>query len=146
MSKKKGLMPDTSYPYKANGGSCAYVATKVVAKITAVSYCSNYLTPGSCTPAIVNAMLQKGPLSVGIDGGTSDFMYYASGVFTAACSQDNHAVTLVGYGVDPTAGDYWLIRNSWGTSWGMSGYAEIKNNDANVHSCFVNNECIQAAC
>jgi len=65
-------------------------------------------------------MLQKGPLAVGIDGGTSGFMNYKSGVLTTKCSQDNHAVTLVGYGVDAVAGDYWLIRNSWGTSWGMS--------------------------
>ena len=37
----------------------------------------------------------------------------------------DHAVTAVGYGTDPTAGPYYLVRNSWGTSWGMAGYVMI---------------------
>ena len=144
--KSKGLMADKAYPYLAYAGSCKYAANKVVAKITGVKHCSNYKKKGSCTAAIVNTMLQNGPIAVGIDGGTNAFMYYKSGVFNARCSQDNHAVALIGYGVDPKAGDYWLIRNSWGTWWGMKGYGKIKNNDANKFSCFVTNEAIQAVC
>ena len=34
----------------------------------------------------------------------------------------DHAVVAVGYGTDPTYGAYFLVRNSWGTSWGESGY------------------------
>lgn len=38
----------------------------------------------------------------------------------------NHAVTLVGYGTDPELGDYWIVRNHWGTTWGEDGYIRIK--------------------
>ena len=55
----KGLMADSSYSSQANSGNCQYQASKVVAKITAVIYCSNYLKPGSCNPEIVNKMLLK---------------------------------------------------------------------------------------
>ena len=56
------------------------------------------------------------------------FQSYSSGVLTnaAACGTNlDHAVTAVGYGVDPTYGPYYLVRNSWGKGWGMQGYVNI---------------------
>jgi len=50
----------------------------------------------------------------------SDFMSYKSGTYMKAdCSQNNggHAVSIVGY-----KDNYWIVRNSWGSNWGMSGY------------------------
>merc|ERR1712130_705379 len=60
---------------------------------------------------------------VGITGG------YSSGVYSG-CAYDsnialNHAVQLVGYGTDPAEGDYWIVRNSWGTGWGEGGYIRL---------------------
>jgi C1A family cysteine protease len=144
--KSKGLMAESAYKYTANQGSCKYSATKVVAKITGTSYCSNYYKAGSCTATIVNSLLQKGPQAVGIDGGTSGFSNYKSGVFTGTCSNDNHAVVLVGYGVDASKGEFWIIRNSWGSSWGASGYIRVKRNDANKNSCYITNEAVACTC
>jgi C1A family cysteine protease len=73
------------------------------------------------------AALANGPVAVTVCAGTWD--NYMGGVFTncaASCSVD-HAVLLVGYGTDPTLGDYFLIQNSWGTWWGEKGFIRLPN-------------------
>ena len=53
-------------------------------------------------------------------------MYKTGVVNTASCfKQINHGVTGVGYGVDPKAGKYYIVRNSWGVAWGDKGYVKI---------------------
>jgi len=143
--KKNGLMADSDYPYTASKGSCKFSSSKVVGRITGTSYCSNYKKQGSCTASIVKSMVQKGPLAVGIDGGNDGFMNYKSGIFDGDCSDDNHAVILVGFGSD-SSGEYWIVRNSWGSSWGMNGYVKVKRNDSNNNSCYVSNEAVACTC
>uniref|UniRef100_A0ABD2WLI3 Peptidase C1A papain C-terminal domain-containing protein n=1 Tax=Trichogramma kaykai TaxID=54128 RepID=A0ABD2WLI3_9HYME len=63
----------------------------------------------------------------------SFFGFTIAGVFfESECTEAlDHAVLIVGYGSDPRHGDYWLVKNSWGTDWGESGYFRIKRDDKN---------------
>lgn len=63
-----------------------------------------------------------------------DFFTYKGGVYynTTNVYYGGHAVRLIGYGVDPIAGNYWLGANSWGTTWGEAGFFKIK---AGVNNC-----------
>ncbi len=75
--------------------------------------------------------LNEQPVSVSIDASTRDFYLYSSGLFTASCGINlNHAVNLVGYGSSDD-GDYYILRNSWGTSWGDEGYMYLPRGDYN---------------
>ncbi len=73
---------------------------------------------------------------------TTAFQNYTGGIFTntsTTCSTSpcyntatNHAISLVGWGYDATYGDYWILRNSWGPTWGESGYMRIAASAARV--------------
>jgi len=70
------------------------------------------------------ALYQYGPLSMAVNA--SLFQYYTGGIFNQACTtQLNHAVTLVGWGV-LNGVNYWIVKNSWGSNWGESGYIRMK--------------------
>jgi len=144
--KTYGLMAETSYPYEGRDSTCRYNSSKVAARVTGFTYCSSYGRENPCTVDKVYNILTRGPASVGIDGGSRDFMNYSSGILDDRyCSQDNHAVLLVGYGVE-NGREYWLVRNSWGSGWGINGHVKVLNNDSNHHSCYVTNEVYQFSC
>lgn len=82
-------------------------------------------------------MYEIGPIPVALNAGK--LYKYTKGVFApSSCdaSKLNHAVLIVGYGTDEESGmDYWLVKNSWGTSWGLEGYFKIERG---VGMCGIN--------
>ena len=84
------------------------------------------------------ALVNKGPLSIGLNAGLSTFTTYSSGVYSDVnCNPNiqNHAALLIGYGVDVVNGvnvPFWLIKNSWGTGWGIKGFVKILRTNSNL--------------
>ncbi|KAI3872792.1 hypothetical protein MKX03_018995 [Papaver bracteatum] len=81
--------------------------------------------------------VSKQPVSVAIDASGQDFQFYSSGVFAGTCGTElDHGVTAVGYGTDSDGTKYWLVKTSWGTSWGENGYIRMQRDvDANQGLC-----------
>ena len=75
----------------------------------------------------LQAALVNGPVSVAIEADQTLFTSYVSGVITtASCGTAvDHGVLAVGYGTDATYGGYFLVKNSWSSAWGESGYVRI---------------------
>ena len=73
------------------------------------------------------------PVSVAIEADTFYFQSYSGGVLDSSlCGTTlDHGVLVVGYGSENGL-DYWLVKNSWGITWGLDGYVKIlKTNSSN---------------
>jgi len=74
----------------------------------------------------MKTMLESGVLSVAIQANQYAFQSYSSGIFDSSnCgTRLDHATNIVGWGGSGSA-EYWIMRNSWGTTWGESGYMQM---------------------
>jgi len=115
--KNKGIGTEASYPYTARDGSC-----KTVPAASTISGFKDI--PRSNEKALQSAVDMQ-PVSVAIEADQSGFQHYKSGIFSGPCGKSlDHGVLAVGYGTD-AGKDYWKVKNSWGLSWGDSGYIRL---------------------
>ncbi|KAK3432988.1 hypothetical protein EUGRSUZ_D00505 [Eucalyptus grandis] len=119
---KGGLTTEANYPYRGNERTCNTAKTGYhAASITGYED-----VPANNEKALLQAVANQ-PVSVAVEAGGYDFQFYSSGVFTGSCGTSvDHAVTVVGYGKTSGGTMYWLLKNSWGTGWGESGYMRIE--------------------
>ena len=136
--KQYGIDTEASYPYVAEQGNCSYNASNVGFNIS--TYVDVALKGNETNLKIQTATI--GPLYVSINA--TQIQLYNGGVFnpTNCTKATNHAVLVVGYGHDLATGlDYWIVKNSWGTRWGVRGYIYVVRNKGNKcgianHACY----------
>mmetsp|Transcript_13522 Transcript_13522/g.49193 ORF Transcript_13522/g.49193 Transcript_13522/m.49193 type:complete len:347 (-) Transcript_13522:191-1231(-) len=115
-----GIDSEKDYPYVGADGTCD--KTKEAKHV-------GFITGYEDVPAMDEEALMKAvanqPVSVAIEADQSGFQLYAGGVFDGECGTAlDHGVLAVGYDI---TGDvpYWIIKNSWGETWGMEGYMQM---------------------
>ena len=120
---------ESTYPYTSGAGqtgSCLFEE----ASATSVSVAS-YVNVTPSNKAQMKAALDQQPLAVAIEADKMVFQTYSSGVLTSSRCGTNldHAVLAVGYGTEDGQ-DYWLVKNSWNTTWGDQGYIKLGMDDS----------------
>lgn len=129
-----GGVMDSALPYNP-GAVCPLSALPHPYKIGDWAYV-NPASPMSIptTDAIKSAIYNHGPVAASLCVGGA-FQRYGGGVFntdersTCGTNKVNHAIVLVGWN---DSNNTWILRNSWGTGWGESGYMEIVRGVSNV--------------
>jgi len=124
-----GLETEADYPYTAQDGTCQFDQSKIAVSI------SSFADVDHTEAALQAAVAAHGPISIAIDAGESSFQFYSGGVYSdPGCSPQalDHGVLAVGYGTASDGTAYWLVKNSWGTDWGLSGYIWMARNDNNM--------------
>ncbi|XP_059494450.1 procathepsin L-like [Stegostoma tigrinum] len=124
--RNKGINSAATYPYTARRGRCRFQRNKVAARI------KGYKRVRRRERALARAAKRVGPIAVAIHAGRRSFHLYRRGVYyDRRCSQRlNHAVLLVGFGRERGM-NYWLVKNSWGRSWGDRGYIKMAKDRRN---------------
>jgi C1A family cysteine protease len=122
-AESHALETEAEYPYVAKTGlfACKYDAAKGKVKVTTY----HDVTPKSSDA--FKAALALSPVSVAIEADQPVFHQYTGGIITSSsCGTSlDHGVLTVGWGTDATAGDYYIVKNSWTTGWGEKGYVRI---------------------
>jgi len=105
---QKGLCLTSEYPYTARQGTCKQCAAKST-KCTGSKKLSSEAAQATA--------LEANTVSIGVYIG-ANFQSYKSGIFSGPCGSGGHAMVLVGF-----TSDAWIVKNSWGASWGDQGYS-----------------------
>nr|AFP73333.1 cysteine protease [Solanum peruvianum] len=119
-----GISRESDYEYLGEQYTC-----RSQEKTAAVQISSYKVVPEGETSLL--QAVTKQPVSIGI-AASQDLQFYAGGTYDGSCADRiNHAVTAIGYGTDEKGQKYWLLKNSWGTSWGENGFMKIIRDSGN---------------
>jgi cathepsin L len=110
----------SAYPYTAKDGTCRYKSSLGKVNVKSINNVQSRSIPQ------LKAAIAMGPTSVTVEADRSVFQQYTGGILnSSACGTNlDHAITAIGYGTSGTQ-DYYIVRNSWGASWGDHGYINI---------------------
>jgi cathepsin L len=121
-----GLCTESGYPYTSGTTGQKGTCTTTCTKNTAVAPKSFTDVAKNSDSALMTALASQ-PVSIAIQANQPAFQLYKSGVLTGTCGSNlDHGVLAVGYGTWTDGTDYYKVKNSWGTGWGMSGYILIQ--------------------
>lgn len=134
INQNNGLCSDEDYPY-VSGNSGMSDKCLTTCKTEPNTKVLSHVDIPISDLALMQVLSQQ-PVSVALEADQSGFQFYSSGVFTGECGTLlDHGVGLVGYGVNTTNNlSYYILRNSWGTSWGDNGYMYLgRGNDPSTN-------------
>jgi len=116
-----GIDSEEDYPYTSGGGITGNCINSKLAN--KVAHFTSYKDITQTEAAMAAQVCSSGPLSIAVDAIT--WSSYTGGIMTDCTgTQLDHGVLIVGFD-DNNSPPYWIVKNSWGTSWGEAGYIRL---------------------
>jgi C1A family cysteine protease len=138
LSQNGGLESYDSYSYVGRDQSCKFQESLSVVNIT------GYKDLDKNETEIAAVLASVGPLSAAVNAGGIEWQFYVGGVLEPwICNPQSldHGITIVGYGTEKTflgqEKEVWIIKNSWGETWGVKGYVYLlrNSNECGISEC-----------
>ncbi|GAB6024158.1 hypothetical protein CHUAL_008869 [Chamberlinius hualienensis] len=126
-----GIELNADYPFVGKKGQCSEDQSK---KIECIGYYT--MSVAGDEELLETLVAFYGPSAVAVDGRLNTFVFYKQGVYNDKdcrnqTGRETYALLAVGYDKDSSAGDYWILKNSWGITWGEEGYIRLARNKNN---------------
>jgi len=133
-AQKNAIYEESKYPYNGRDNACKDKGEGLVKAIKPIR-----VTPDN--GAQLRAAITAGPVSVAVAAGNMYFQGYYGGILNAPACKPNldHGITAVGYGSENGV-NYYIVKNSWGSSWGESGYIRLAATESGPGTCGVQRE------
>jgi len=121
--RNKGIASEASYKYKAEAGNCK----ENVQSVTTITGYTDVITMNETQLMLA---VNIGPVAMVVEAQSLVFQFYSSGVLDDdSCGTDlDHTALIVGYATSDDGKDYWIVKNSWGVTWGVNGYIFLVRN------------------
>ena len=138
--EQSGIQYESSYPFFSGtsnkAGTCQYSANQANDIVTSYTSCPQH-PQTICGRNSIISMLANGPIIAVIDASSPILQHYTSGILDYKCTASifDHAINIAGVGSD-SMGGYYIVRNSWGSTWGENGYFRMRFDDS-TNSCFL---------
>ena len=126
---RTGLCSIDTYPYSSENGTTSYCKA-----CYPISFITNCYDIKKNNQLLLKQVVAKQPVSTYIDINSENIQFYSGGIIKNCGKNNNsinptHGILVVGYG-EEDGEKYWLIKNSWGETWGINGYAKILRTDS----------------